>query len=108
MVIPARLTHKPRSGGPRNILPAALIFSALGAAGQSAANLLDTQEQKEAKSLLARKWSPIKPFSDEDYKAMLEEKLLGIEADIALLDEKIAAIRAAAAAASESERKDGR
>ena len=78
------------------------MFSILGAAGQGLVNKLDAQPRKEGKSLLESKWSPLKPFSDEDYKAMLEEKLLGIEADISLVDDKIAALKAAAAAKADA------
>ncbi|KAJ5760665.1 hypothetical protein N7520_007821 [Penicillium odoratum] len=35
------------------------------------------------------KWIPLRNLSDEEYRGMLSEKLLGIEAEIALLDEKI-------------------
>jgi hypothetical protein len=35
------------------------------------------------------KWIPLRHLSDEEYRGMLSEKLLSIEAEIALLDEKI-------------------
>ena len=35
------------------------------------------------------KWSPMKVLSDEEYERMLQEKLLRVEAEIAVLDEKI-------------------
>ena len=38
-------------------------------------------------------WSPVKRLTHEEYKGMLEEKLLGVEADIALVDEEIESLR---------------
>ena len=36
---------------------------------------------------------PIRALSDEQYKKMLSEKLLSVDAEIALLDEKIEKLR---------------
>jgi hypothetical protein len=87
------------------MIPAVIMFSVFGYAGQSIYNVLDarnTQEQKEKlqnpnkdekENLLHRiaksRWSPMKVLSDEEYENMLQEKLLRIEADIALIDENI-------------------
>ncbi|THC90031.1 hypothetical protein EYZ11_010518 [Aspergillus tanneri] len=35
------------------------------------------------------KWMPLKSLSDDDYRDMLNEKLLSIEAEMAIIDEKI-------------------
>jgi hypothetical protein len=35
------------------------------------------------------KWIPLRSLSDQEYRDMLSEKLLSIEAEIALLDDKI-------------------
>lgn len=35
------------------------------------------------------KWVPLRSLSDDDYREMLNEKVLSIEAEVALLDEKI-------------------
>lgn len=35
------------------------------------------------------KWIPLRSLSDQEYKSMLSEKLLSIDAEIALLDEKM-------------------
>lgn len=35
------------------------------------------------------KWIPLRSLSDQEYREMLSEKLLSIEAEIALLDDKI-------------------
>ena len=38
-------------------------------------------------------WSPITPLSDDAYARMLEEKLLRVEADIAIVDDSIREVR---------------
>ena len=40
------------------------------------------------------KWSPLKTLSDEEYGDMLREKLLRVEAEIALVDEEVGRLRA--------------
>lgn len=35
------------------------------------------------------KWVPLKSLSDDEYRGILGEKLLSIEAEIALIDDKI-------------------
>jgi hypothetical protein len=35
------------------------------------------------------KWIPLKTLSDDEYRDILSEKLLSIEAEIAIIDEKI-------------------
>lgn len=39
------------------------------------------------------KWSPMTVLSDEDYANMLKVKLLGVEAQIALVDEEVERLR---------------
>lgn len=79
------------------LAPGLVVFSLLGYCGQSAFNRLDAWQMKKAqnpsKPLAQRvaesKWIPFRYLSDEDYRGILSEKLLSIEAEIALLDEKI-------------------
>jgi hypothetical protein len=93
------------TGGRANIIPATLVFTVFGFGGQSIYNALDarnTQEHQdkienpkkpEEENLLHRfaksRWSPMKFLSDEEYEHMLQEKLLHIESEIALIDETI-------------------
>lgn len=78
-------------------MPGLVIFSLLGYGGQSAFNYVDKWQMEKAqtpsKPILQRmaesKWIPFRHLSDEEYRGMLSEKLLSIEAEIALLDEKI-------------------
>ncbi|KAF3769575.1 hypothetical protein M406DRAFT_248692 [Cryphonectria parasitica EP155] len=83
--------------GTRNILPAALVFSLLGGGGQFAVNKWtgssDAPTEKKSDNWFA-KFSPMKRLSDQEYEAILEEKLLRLEAEIAIIDEDIAALKA--------------
>lgn len=90
------------------------MFSIFGFAGQTIYNHLDARHtlrieavisssnlalkasitanlEKPAfwQSLLSKKYSPMKILSDAEYESILQERLLRIEAEIALLDERI-------------------
>jgi hypothetical protein len=89
-------------GGPKNVIPGALIFALFGAAGQAIYNSADarasslppqTAEKDLKNSWLNSKWSPMKVLTDKEYESMLREKLLNVEAEISLVDERIAALR---------------
>ena len=79
-----------------------------GYVGQTVYNKLDAsyseqaaaeihKDKEEKKGLWNRvadmKWSPMKKLSDEEYGNLLKERLLRIEADIALLDEELEKVR---------------
>lgn len=71
------------------------MFSLLGAGGQFAVNKWSASEASSGKtSWLDRKWSPVTRLSDEEYEHMLEEKILGLDADLAIVDENLMALRA--------------
>ncbi|KFY64002.1 hypothetical protein V497_01865, partial [Pseudogymnoascus sp. VKM F-4516 (FW-969)] len=85
----------------RNVIPGALIFGTLGGLGQAVYNYADARESEkvgneggegEGKGWLNSKWSPVKALSDEEYGRILEERLLRVNAEIAILDESIAAV----------------
>ena len=88
------------AGGPRNIIPGMLVFSALGACGsymtQKSPNEPADKESKPKTSWLDSKWSPLKRLSDKEYEARLEEQILRIDADIAIIDENIQSLKASA------------
>jgi hypothetical protein len=105
-----RMTVRPMSptfsnsylGGRRNIVPGAIVFALLGGAGQTIYNLADAQHSAYLNSpakfetrsrWLDSKWSPVKVLSDDEYEAMLQEKLLRLKAEIALIDENIAELK---------------
>jgi hypothetical protein len=76
------------------------MFAIFGATGQAFYNRVDARnpessgKTKDLKdSWLNSKWSPMKVLSDADYEKMLQEKLLKVNAEIALVDENIATLR---------------
>ncbi|PLB36021.1 uncharacterized protein BDW47DRAFT_109332 [Aspergillus candidus] len=92
------------------LIPGAVIFSLLGYLGQLSYNAVDSWQMQHAgapsKPFLQRmadsKWIPLRSLSDEDYRGMLSEKLLGIEAEIAIIDEKIDHLQQAKASGLET------
>ncbi|EOA87281.1 hypothetical protein ACJQWK_10139 [Exserohilum turcicum] len=102
--------------GPRNVIPGTLMFSTLGWLGQHGYNYLDDRhsgqlreeaelkargEEKPKETLMDKiaksKWSPMQVLTDEDYDKLMQEKLLRVEAEIAVIDDKIEALRKEAA-----------
>lgn len=50
---------------------------------------------KDTKSkIFSSKWSPVTSISDQEYEKFLEKKLLKVEAELALLDDNVRALRA--------------
>lgn len=91
------MANRRDTGGPRNIIPSALVFS-LGAVGyQAFQNRWDAsaaiEDEKKSGWSLAN-FVGMRKLSDHDYEQMLEEKILKLEANIALIDESIAALEA--------------
>ncbi|KAL1954605.1 hypothetical protein VTO42DRAFT_900 [Malbranchea cinnamomea] len=90
----------------RRFLPGLVVFSLLGYVGQKSYATIDgwhTQRQLQSakpwtQQLSESNWVPFKVLSDEQYKEMLSDKLLSVEAEIALIDEKIQALKDAEAA----------
>ena len=79
------------------------MFSLFGYLGQSLYNTLDARHTHEislgndgagekknwVERVAEMKWSPMKVLSDEEYEKMLGERLVRVEAEIAMLDERI-------------------
>jgi len=93
---------EPIIGTRSHILPGTIMFSLFGLLGQTIYNRVDAQEsapidQERASSLWHRlvhsRFNPMKVLSDEDYEHMLSEKLLRVEAEIALLDEEMSKLK---------------
>lgn len=85
----------PWLGGPKNILPAMFVWTTVGAVGQIIANRMAVRKPKvddEKEGFLTR-WTPLKKLTDQEYKDMMFEKMLRIDADIALIDERIVELR---------------
>ncbi|KAL2075298.1 hypothetical protein VTL71DRAFT_241 [Oculimacula yallundae] len=88
--------------GRKNVIPGAIMFAIFGATGQYLYNGADARRSELSQepverdlkdSWLNSKWSPMKVLSDTEYEEMLQEKLLRINAQIALVDENIEALR---------------
>ncbi|KAH7037824.1 uncharacterized protein B0I36DRAFT_359464 [Microdochium trichocladiopsis] len=96
----------------RNILPGILVFSVLGAgstliaqqigSSPSAATSAEQQQQQRKRDdpragggggILSWKYSPMTRLSDREYADRLEERLLRVDAEIAIIDETIAGLR---------------
>jgi hypothetical protein len=79
------------------LIPGLVVFSLFGYVGQVSYNAIDKWQLEQAntpsKPFLTRiaesKWVPLKSLTDDEYQGILSEKLLTIEAEIALIDEKI-------------------
>ena len=87
--------------GRRNVLPATLMWSLFGCVGQvavdsfSARREQDQQQPKEGfwKRMAEKSWSPVTYMSNDDYARVLREKMMKVDVEIAILDDKIAALR---------------
>lgn len=71
------------------------MFTLLGGGGQALVNLFHATDfsLKDRRSIFESKWSPLKKLTDEEYVDMMDEKILRIDAEIALIEEKIAELR---------------
>lgn len=71
----------------------------LGAGGQAVSNKLAAREPTPASKAgskqdwLSSKWSPLTPLTDKEYENMLQEKILKLDAEIAMVDDNIAVLR---------------
>ncbi|KAF1834680.1 hypothetical protein BDW02DRAFT_579367 [Decorospora gaudefroyi] len=98
--------------GPRNVIPGTIMFGLFGWTGQHGYDYLDARnsrglrakaelremgEEKPKANFMHKfaksKWSPMSVLSDEEYENMMQEKLLRVEAEIALIDDRIEAFR---------------
>ncbi|KAG8676692.1 hypothetical protein FPOAC2_02796 [Fusarium poae] len=81
--------------GPKNILPAMFVWTTVGAVGQIIANRMAVRKSRvdDEKEGFFTRWTPLKKLTDQEYKDMMFEKMLRIDADIALIDERIVELR---------------
>ena len=102
------------------MLPGGIMFSIFGFVGQHVYNIAfdksaaapDSTENagKEMnvfERFAQRKWSPFSILTDEEYVTMLDEKLLRVNAELAVVDDRIAELKIMEkeSAAVETERK---
>ncbi|KAI0115008.1 hypothetical protein F4814DRAFT_417869 [Daldinia grandis] len=89
--------------GPKNIVPGVIVFGTVGTAGAYMAQLFKGKSKDDSKAKpgwLDSKWSPLRRLSDKEYEEKLEEKILRINAEISIIDDNIAALRASSAAST--------
>ncbi|KAI6092507.1 hypothetical protein F4821DRAFT_224199 [Hypoxylon rubiginosum] len=98
--------------GPRNIIPGILFFGTVGATGsyfsQRFRDSPKSDESKAKSGWLDSRWSPMKRLSDKEYEEKLEEKILRINAEIAIIDENIASLRASISPSSKPSGGEGK
>lgn len=96
------------------MIPGTIIFAIFGCVGQWCYNWADERhservavaaemeairpqgKQKEVglwERVAEMKWSPMKTLSDEEYADILREKMLAVDAQIALVDEEVERLR---------------
>ncbi|KAI1638894.1 hypothetical protein F4809DRAFT_224038 [Biscogniauxia mediterranea] len=80
--------------GRSNILPGMIVFSALSSTGSFLFQKWKTREPKLAPGWIDSRWSPMKRLSDKEYEEKLSEKLLRLDAEIAIIDENIESLKA--------------
>ncbi|KAI3343394.1 hypothetical protein F4824DRAFT_6675 [Ustulina deusta] len=81
--------------GPRNIFPGMLVFGTLGAGSSYLSQLAQGTASKPKTNWLDSKWSPLQRLSDRDYMDKIEEKILRLDTEIAIIDENIASLKEA-------------
>ena len=87
--------------GRANALPGAIMFSLFGLAGQTTSNWLarpreiseDAPKRGFWRRMSEKPWSPVTVMSDDDYARMLKEKMLRVDAELSILDDRIAALQ---------------
>ncbi len=87
--------------GRANVLPGILMFSIFGFAGQVTSNWLarprgitdGPPKQSFWRRMSEKAWSPVTVMSDEEYAKMLKEKMLRVDAQLSILDDRMAALR---------------
>jgi hypothetical protein len=67
-------------------------------ASLTTSHITTTQEPFWSRAMKS-KYSPVKHLTDEEYKKVLQDKLLRVDAEIAVLDDDIAALKRADEAA---------
>lgn len=67
------------------------MWSLFGASGQALGSALSGRSF--GTKYLASRWSPVTPLTDQQYEKMLEEKLLKVDAEIAIINDNINEVR---------------
>lgn len=75
-----------------------MVFTSLGVAGQWIYDRLDARQPPAEndnvfKRISKSRFSPFELLSDEEYIVKLQHRILGMDADIAIIDEKVEELR---------------
>ncbi|KAI0481649.1 hypothetical protein F4859DRAFT_512793 [Xylaria cf. heliscus] len=89
--------------GPKNILPGILFFSTLGAGTSYVSQLAGHKDANSKTRWLDSKWSPMQRLSDKDYMEKIEEKILRLDAEIAIIDDNIASLKSSQSSVTSAE-----
>ncbi|KAI7471669.1 hypothetical protein KC351_g12031 [Hortaea werneckii] len=87
--------------GRRNVIPATLMWGLSGLVGQATYNamyakpavVVEGPKETFWERMAKKSWTPIKYVTNEEYAEMLREKMLKIDVEIAVLDDKIAELK---------------
>jgi len=85
--------------GRRNIIPGAIVVGLMGLGGEASYGVFARMAESpaETRPLLDRlstsKWWPLKAISDTDYEKELTEQVIRLEAEMAMIDEKIGELK---------------
>merc|ERR1712000_199048 len=94
--------------GRANIIPGTIMGSLVGLLGQKGYSIMDRKHSDSLavaavpdvekwepfwRKAMQSKYSPVKHLSHEEYKKVLEDKLLRVDAEIAVIDDDIAAVK---------------
>lgn len=72
------------------------VWTVFGTGGQIVANRMAARKPKvqdENDETFFTRWTPLKKLTDQEYRDMMSEKMLRIDADIALIDDRVAELR---------------
>ncbi|KAI6791123.1 hypothetical protein KC363_g2406 [Hortaea werneckii] len=87
--------------GRRNVIPATLMWGLSGLVGQATYNamyakpavVVEGPKETFWERMAKKSWTPIKYVTNDEYADMLREKMLKIDVEIAVLDDKIAELK---------------
>jgi hypothetical protein len=91
-------------GGRPTIIPAAVLGAIFGVGYQGFQEYSEVRRVRRALSppkpgesrlmkMLDSKWSPVKKLTNEEYTKIINDKLLKVEVELALVDKRIQAVR---------------
>ena len=100
----SRLAMAVLTRGRSNIIPGGIMFSLFGAGGQTLYNVLDSSHTAKVEAgpvekrtltqwVAAQRWSPFSILTDAQYEDILRDKILKLDVEIAIVDDKIAALK---------------